>query len=166
MHKNVLARKGVSKLEGKEREIAINAMKDNFDFQDDPQVGIFWYDAENDELFGIDRAMVSDLKFNANGIKASKILHKTLWQKEKNRALSKGKDPGLFKGDYTQTPRGRVWERKSSDKVWFQLMVGSWIEDGCDKEHIIELVRQEFNLQGLDIEMIVDNRVVQKCYNF
>ena len=31
--------------------IAIEAMIDSMDEQDDPYVGIFWYDEENDELF-------------------------------------------------------------------------------------------------------------------
>ena len=45
----------------------INALKElmteNMQYQDDSEVGIFWYDPENDELFGIKSADVNDVPF-------------------------------------------------------------------------------------------------------
>jgi hypothetical protein len=133
---------------GHERKAVIEAMSDNFDFQDEPKVGIFWYDEKNDELFGVSKINAGDLRFNSNGLKTISVLHKAWWQKEKNKALSKGKDPGIFKRDYTQIPRGRIFETKNG---LFQLMCGSWIND-----HVADLVKEEFDLQNAPFEVNID----------
>ena len=126
----------------------MDTMSDNFDSQNEPQVGIFWYDVDADELFGVSKEYASELPFNSKGLKTVKALHKTWWQKQKNKAISKGKDPGIFKKDYTLIPRGRVFQ--TSDGV-FQLMCGKWIND-----HIKNLVAEEFELSGVSFETIVD----------
>ena len=131
-----------------ERKIVMKTMSDNIANQDEPKVGIFWYNEDTDELFGINKIEASDLQFNYNGLKTIKTLHKSLWQKEKNKAVSKGKDPGIFIKDYTQVPRGRIFQRK--DGI-FQLMCGSWIN-----EHIIDLVKEEFDLNTVKIEIKID----------
>jgi hypothetical protein len=126
----------------------MQCMADNFDSQDNPKVGIFWYDETNDELFGVSKVNADELQFNSNGLKTMSILHKTWWQKQKNRALSKGKDPGIFLKDYTQIPRGRIFQKK--DGV-FHMMCGSWINDDIEK-----LVKDEFDLQTAPFERVVD----------
>ena len=131
-----------------EQKAVMKTMSDNFEHQDEPKVGIFWYDEEKDELFGVSKIEASDLQFNINDLKTIKTLHKTWWQKQKNKAISKGEDPGIFKKEYTLVPRGRIFQRK--DGV-FQLMCGSWIND-----HIESLVKDEFDLQNVLFEKIVD----------
>ena len=136
-------------LSEQEHDVVMSTMAEYFAHQDEPKVGIFWYDANADELFGVSKVNADDLQFNSNGLKTISILHKSWWQKEKNRAVSKGKDPGIYKKDYTQIPRGRVFQRK--DGV-FQLMCGSWIN-----EDIVSLIKDEFDLQNVQLEIKVDS---------
>jgi hypothetical protein len=131
-----------------EREVVMETMADNFVNQDEPKVGIFWYSKDSNELFGISKIEANELQFNSNGLKTIKTLHKSWWQKQKNRAVSTGKDPGIFTKDYTQIPRGRIFQRKDSV---FQLMCGSWID-----EHIVDLVKEEFDLKNVQFEIVID----------
>ena len=64
------------------------------------------------------------------------------------KAAAAGKTLGIFSKDYTQVPRGRIFQR--NDGV-FQLMCGSWI-DG----HIVDLVKDEFDLQNAQLEIKLD----------
>jgi hypothetical protein len=138
----------VREMSEEERKNIINSMSDNFTSQDDPKVGIFWYLPEKDELFGVSKVNAQELQFNSNGIKTISVLHKSWWQKQKNRLISKKKDPGIFIKDYTDIPRGRVFQRKEGT---FQLMCGSWITDD-----IVEMVKEEFDLQNVPFERIID----------
>ena len=127
---------------------AMSTMAEYLTSQDEPKVGIFWYDEGKDELFGVSKVEASSMQFNSNGLKTIKTLHKTWWQKEKNRALSRGKDPGIYKKDYTLVPRGRIFQRE--DGV-YQLMCGSWIN-----ESIVDMVKYEFDLQDVPFELKID----------
>ena len=131
-----------------ERSEVIKSMSDNFETQDDPMVGIFWYDEKNDELFGVTASYASELPFNAHGKKTVNLLHKTWWKKQHERAKAKKQLTSIFMKDYTQTPRGRIFQREDGT---FDLMCGSWITD-----HIVELVKNEFNLWNVPLEVRVD----------
>ena len=50
------------------------------------------------------------------------------------------------------TPRGRVFqiENKNDTDNNFELMCGSWIND-----HIIELVKDEFNLHKVNLKVFI-----------
>jgi hypothetical protein len=145
---DIMQESRLRKMSAEERQNVMKSMSDNFDVQDKPKVGIFWYDANAGELFGISKVNADDLRFNSNGLKTISVLHKSWWQKQKNRAVSKGKDPGIFAKDYTQIPRGRIFQRK--DGV-FQLMCGSWMND-----RIEELVKDEFDLYNVPFERTID----------
>ena len=132
-----------------ERKDVIDSMKDNFTIQEDPMVGIFWYDNFEDELFGITSAIASELQFNTNGKKTVGMLHKTWWKRQQEREKAKGKISKRFSNDYTLMPRGRIFQIEN-DKS-FELMCGSWIND-----HIITLVKDEFNLQNVSFKVIID----------
>lgn len=138
----------ISEMSEEEEKNVMEAMHDNFNFQDEPQVGIFWYNEKADELFGVNKVYAKELQFNHNGLKTIGILHKTWWQKQKNKAKSKGKDLGIFSKDYTFIPRGRIFQR--IDGI-FQLMCGSWITD-----HIENIIKEEFNLQNIPFERIIN----------
>jgi hypothetical protein len=136
-------------MSGEERCQVMKSMSDNFDSQNEPKVGIFWYNAEVDELFGITKTEADEIQFNQNGLKTTKTLHKSWWQKQKNRARSqKGDYHSMYEQDYTHIPRGRIFQR--TDGV-FQLMCGRWIND-----HIEDLIKDEFDLQAVALERIVD----------
>jgi hypothetical protein len=108
----------------------INGFRDimayNNQFQDDPYVGIFWYDTETNELFGVVTANAEDVPYYKSTIfdapaRTCKPLHYKVWQKEYYR----GRDR-RFSGDYTQVPRGRVFQIKDKG---FVVCVGSWINE-------------------------------------
>ena len=87
------------------------------------QIGIFWYDSNKDDLFGVNKIDAEDVPFIHcfdGEIKQYKNLHKDIWMKE----FRKGKDD-RFVGDYTQIPRGRVCEYKDKG---FVVFVGDWID--------------------------------------
>ncbi len=122
----------------------VNALKElmaaNIEKQNDSEVGIFWYDSESQELFGVRSADVNDVPFYYSNLFGSKVktcrpLHYKVWQKEHFR----GKDE-RFNGDYTRVPRGRVFYVEDKG---FIVIVGSWIDDFPEAKHEI---LTEFNL--------------------
>jgi len=131
-----------------EHQIFMQAMRDNFDKQDDAKVGIFWYDEVKDELFGVSKVNADELNFNYNGIKTLSVLHRKWWEKEKYKLQSRGQDLGIFEKDYTMIHRGRVFQLRDGT---FQLKCGSWITD-----HITSLVIDEFDLHNVILEISVD----------
>ena len=131
-----------------ERKGVMASMMENIDNQDDPKLGIFWYDEVKDELFGITAAYADELSFNNRERKTIGTLHKNWWKKQQERAKTKKLLTSIFMKDYTQVPRGRLFQRQ--DGI-FELMCGSWIND-----HIIELVKDEFNLNDVPLEVKVD----------
>lgn len=90
-------------------EAIIETMKNDFEYseKEHPQIGIFWYDTNNNQLFGINK-MDEELKdFVKNSdnedVKSYPKMHKQIWKKESFRGRDK-----RFVGDYTLIPRGRV----------------------------------------------------------
>lgn len=101
-------------------------MAQSIDEQDDPYVGMFWYDTEKQELFGVRSALAQDRPFTQCNLfnkkaKTCSPLHEAVWKKEFHRK----KDPRFF-GDYTKVPRGRVFEVEDQG---FVVCTGSWIND-------------------------------------
>jgi len=131
-----------------ERKSVIDSMSDNFETQVSPMVGIFWYDEKNDELFGVSASYANELSFNAYGKKTVNMLHKTWWKKQQEKAKAKNQLTSIFMKDYTQTPRGRIFQNKDNS---FDLMCGSWITG-----HIVNLVKNEFNLCNETVNVIID----------
>ena len=137
--------------ESQETNAAMDAMLDSFESQGSPCVGPFWYDPENDELFGQSLTLASDrpffksLQFGAE-VRTGHALHKSIWKKKSMQ----GKDK-RFSGDYTQVPRGRVFEFKGQG---FKVFVGSWIDDyPSAKGQIID----EFDLPRDNTEFVKDS---------
>ena len=123
-------------------------MSDNFENQENPKVGIFWYDEASDDLFGVSAVNAQELSFNEHGTKTIGTLHKAWWKKQHERAKAKNQLNSIYLKDYTQIPRGRIFQRKDET---FELFCGSWIN-----EHIVELVKDEFNLWNVSFEVKVD----------
>ena len=85
-------------------------MMENNQYQDDPYVGIFWYDVDEDDLFGVVKTPAKDSPFYKSNLfsasaKTCSALHYKVWQK----GFYRGKDK-RFQGDYTKVPRGRIFE--------------------------------------------------------
>ena len=77
-----------------------------------PAVGIFWYDPEEHDFFGVYKKeltpkMVEEAADKGLPYINYQTLHRQIWQKQYFKALAENK-PTKFKGDYTQVPRGRV----------------------------------------------------------
>jgi len=113
-----------------------------------PQLGIFWYNPEADELFGVNATDSDIIPFSANGRKTYRKLHKDIWQREFHKATAKGKQP-IFTGDYTQPPRGRIFQYEDGH---FEIMVGDWIDE---YPNVVDLIMLEFDLPK-------DNTIVVK----
>lgn len=144
----------------------VNALKElmasNIEGQDDPKVGIFWYDTENNELFGVkdvatDEASCYDSTIFNREVRTCKALHYKVWQKEYYR----GKDK-RFRGDYTFVPRGRVFYVEGQGYV---VIVGDWIDDHPEaKQEILfefdlpEDTRfQKIHIRTLDTEPVINS---------
>jgi len=129
-----------------DREDAIEEMQKYFD--DNPEIGIFWYNEDEKELFEIHSIPATSLPC---GQFTYPKLHKTIWQKLRVKAIQKKKenkpyDP-IYLSDYTEVPRGRIFYK---DEL-FYVFVGSWIT-----AEIKQLIIQQFNLQNVSVVFKVD----------
>lgn len=123
------------------RLMASNRGKDN-----EPKVGIFWYDPRHNDLFGVRSHRVSDyLKPNSRsefGSISCSEMHEDVWKKEFHRQKYKNNGIGPYVGAYEMTPRGRIFYNPDNDE--FTIAVGSWIEQ---YPQAISLIEDEFNLK-------------------
>ena len=123
-------------------------MVKSLEYQDQPKLGIFWYDATEGRLFGVSSSYADQVLFNHNGVKTERTLHKAWWQKQQHRLTSKSLPLGIYAHDYMMIPQGRIFQFEDGH---FELMCGSWIND-----HIVELVKDEFNLWDVTLEVNID----------
>ena len=109
-----------------------------------PAVGIFWYDPEEHDFFGVYKKeltpkMVEDAAEKGLPYINYQTLHRQIWQKQYFKALAKHEST-KFSGDYTQVPRGRV--------AWavdhFVVFVGQWAKD--IEEELTALLEKYFAL--------------------
>lgn len=112
--------------------------------EDMPSVGIFWYDTEEHDFFGVYKReltpkMIEDAADKGLPFINYPKLHRQVWKEQYFRALSQHK-PTRFTGDYTIIPRGRVaW---SINK--FVVFVGKWAEG--KEEELTKLIEKYFAL--------------------
>ena len=129
---------------------AMATMSANLDTQDNPKVGIFWYDVRTKTLFGviaIDKDSIT--KPNAGGgLITCSELHKNVWKKGYNKQMHKLGGKGPFVGDYKDTPRGRIFYNPNTNQ--FIINVGSWINE---HKECIEEVLEEFDLYNQNVKV-------------
>ena len=112
--------------------------------EDMPSVGIFWFDTEEHDFFGVYKReltpkMIEDAADKGLPFINYPKLHRQVWKEQYFRALSQH-TPTRFTGDYTMIPRGRVaW---SIDK--FVVFVGKWAEG--KEEELTKLIEKYFAL--------------------
>lgn len=125
---------------------AMRLMESNRGKDDEPKVGIFWYDPQTNELFGVRSHRVSDyVKPNARsefGCVSCSEMHEDVWKKEYNRQKFKHDGVGPYRGAYEMTPRGRIFYDPETDV--YTIAVGQWIEQ---YPQAVALVEEEFNLK-------------------
>jgi Txe/YoeB family toxin of Txe-Axe toxin-antitoxin module len=113
--------------------MSANRGKDN-----EPKVGIFWYNRAKNELFGVVSHKVSDYsRANASdGRITCSEMHEDIWKQKYH-----GNGEGPFVGAYQDKPRGRVFYNMDTDT--YEVAVGKWLED---YPQAYDLILEEFNL--------------------
>ena len=118
-----------------------------FKIEENPSVGIFWYDFASHSLFGVRKQEVTPSQIETAACDGLPFIiypetNEEVWQQEK------------FPGDYTRTPRGRVsWVVNR-----FVILVGSWARPIEDE--LTALLQAEFSLPSL--ELVFDEHWVVK----
>lgn len=131
-----------------EHNDAINLMKGFMD-NGKPKLGIFWYNYNDNVLFGVEKGD-AELYTNQGKQITYPKLHRTYWQKQHFRAVKKEDTNSIFykEHNYTLIPRGRIFLENG---VFF-VNVGSWIngeingQNCINKDKLRELIIDEFNL--------------------
>lgn len=138
---------GEDELDSAMKLMASNRGKDN-----EPKVGIFWYDPRTNDLFGVRSHRVSDYtKANSRtefGSISCSEMHEDVWKKEFHRQKYKNGGIGPFTGAYEMVPRGRIFY--NPETMSFTIAVGSWIEQ---YPQAVALIVEEFNLEGTNYEV-------------
>lgn len=104
----------------------ISQMAENL-HNENPKVGIFWYNPSGNELFGV-------VKYDP---------------------LDKEKKPNTFPyiGAYENKPRGRVfWDDENNI---YKIVVGNWINE-AENYKAIDIVAEEYDFDKEDFEVIID----------
>ena len=108
-----------------------------FKIEENPSVGIFWYDFASHSLFGVRKQEVTPAQMEAAACDGLPFIiypetNEEVWQQEK------------YPGDYARTPRGRVsWVVNR-----FVVLVGSW---ACPiQDELAALLQSEFPLPALE----------------
>lgn len=126
---------------------AEEAMRNDTTFE--PQIGIFWYSPERDELFGVQSIAESDLKEMGRSTFTKR--HDQVWKKEHARALAKNDvNSPFFKGSNGyHIPRGRIFLKEDG----YSVALGKWINDYPQAK---DLILEEFNLPENKTEFTYD----------
>ena len=142
----------VKQFSEEEWDEARRLMESNRGKDDEPKVGIFWYDPRKNDLFGVRSHRVSDyVKANSRsefGSISCSEMHEDVWKKEFHRQKYKNGGIGPFTGAYEMVPRGRIFYNPEN-KV-FTIAVGSWIEH---YPQAVALIEEEFNLKDTKHEV-------------
>lgn len=147
--------KPIKIISAEEHEMLIETMRDNVSSQEEPKVGLFWYDSKKKHLIGVKDAYASELQFNSKGRKTVKALHAKVWKEIRSDAISSGiaEDRNESLDEYTQVPRGRIFQvdRMDTGRSYFEVLVGSWIHEYPEAMSIIV---DQFNLSNANFDFI------------
>ena len=136
----------------------INVMRNFFD-DGKPQVGIFWLDYVRNTLFGGQKDD-AEKYMEDYGVGTLPELHRTYWQKQHHRAVTKQDIKSIFyiESNYKLIPRGQVFVRSDGS---IYVAVGHWINGEISGQHLVyqqkvrEIIADEFNLPD-DFEIVID----------
>lgn len=125
------------------------------EIQDDPCVGLFWYDPDEDDLFGVESSIATGLSFKPDvffrsNVKTNGMTLKLAWEKR----LRREKDP-RFKGSYDSFPRGYVVEIENEG---YKVFVGSWIDEHPSAR---KLIVDEFQLPEGKTEFVKNDHLTR-----
>ena len=122
---------------------AMQTMAANRGKDDEPKVGIFWYNRAKKELFGVVTRKVSDFTTtNARGgLITCTEMHEDVWKKGFRKQRYHGDGTGPYVGAYEDKPRGRIFYSPSEDQ--YIIAVGQWVHENPE---VVDLIVEEFNL--------------------
>ena len=123
---------------------AIDVMKNNMQYANEPEVGFFWYNVGTNSLFDVYSTPCSDAVWYQStmwntSVRTDKRLHQDVWKRKKRS------------GDHTMIPIGRIFEFKDDG---FKICVGDWIKK---YPQAIPIIINEFNLPSENTEVIIDS---------
>lgn len=148
----VNTRTKIYKLDKQEQSDLMDAML-SFSESNEPQIGIFWLDVNECDLFGVLTADFKSIKPDLKNRRIYPKLHYQVWSKLRYKALAKGdrETAKKFTGNYTQVHRGRV----NYENGKFVVYVGDWLPDYI--EMLTPLIQAYFNIDDeSDIEYVID----------
>lgn len=121
----------------------MDVMRANMETQDNPKVGIFWYQMVGKRLFGVIAVDKDSIKKPnvGGGLITCNELHKDVWKKKYHQQKYKNNGQGPYVGDYKDHARGRVFYNPSTNQ--YIITVGSWIDE-CPEAR--DAILEEFNL--------------------
>lgn len=129
-------------------------------------LGIFWYDDQRCELFGVCKDLEGNIAPDANGMRVFPVLRQNIWGDLRNRYydayaqyIGDDKYPDeeanpMKELDYTLVPRGRVF----SNETGYQVFAGDWFFSMPlqDQECVKNLILEEFGLWEDETDFIDD----------
>lgn len=121
----------------------MDVMRAHMETQDNPKVGIFWYQMVGKRLFGVIAVDKDSIKKPnvGGGLITCNELHKDVWKKKYHQQKYKNNGQGPYVGDYKDHARGRVFYNPSTNQ--YIITVGSWIDE-CPEAK--DAILEEFNL--------------------
>lgn len=125
----------------------MDVMRANLETQNNPKVGIFWYQMVGKRLFGVVAVDKDSIKRPnvGGGLITCNELHKDIWKKKYHQQKYKNGGNGPYVGDYKDHARGRIFYNPTKDE--YTITVGSWIDE-CPEAK--EMILEEFNLFGVN----------------
>ena len=134
-----------------EHRRTMETMEPFLDIQDNPKVGVFFYDPNLKVLYGVVALLLESLINNQEGLVTVRTSHREIWEKGVRKQNEKYDGEGPFKGEYEATLRGFVAYNPSDNM--FELHVGEWFEKYT--EALNEII-EEFDLSECNIKTIID----------
>ena len=131
----------------------MDTMREGMVPENSPEVGFFWYNPERDRLVGVTRYPAVGLPFNEKRRKTVRKYHHLEWPVVREDAIANGSNDAIWQEeDYTQVPRGRVFEVQCEGAPYFEIMVGAWINEYPSAKR---LVLDAFHLRGTDYDFVI-----------
>lgn len=134
-----------------EHRQTIETMERFLDIQDKPKIGVFFYDATLNVLYGVVAVLLESLAKNQDELMTVRTTHREIWDKKVRKQQDKLDGEGPFKGEYEKALRGYVAFNPSENI--FELHIGKWFEKYT--EALNEII-EEFDLSRCNIKTIFD----------
>ena len=137
-----------------EHRRTMETMESFFDIQDNPKVGVFFYDTNLKVLYGVVALLLESLINNQEGLVTVRTSHREIWEMGVRKQNEKYDGEGPFKGDFKDTLRGYVTYNTCMDV--FEIHVEDWFKK---YPAVLNEIIEEFDLSGCNIQTIIDRRL-------